>query len=192
VAGDNIETKYHLMAGLSIDKRHEASWIEIESLIEQFLGADIYLITTPMWNFSIPYALKYYIDAIVQPGYLFRYNENGQAEGLAVGKKMVCITSRGGDYAPGSPFHPYDFQEPYLRAIFGFVGITDITFIHANMMDMTAGLREASIMKCLGEVKELVANTGWHVNEADPIKVSRNGRTAAAASNGATNRLKVF
>lgn len=50
-------------------------------------------------------------------------------------KKMVIITSRGGDYGPGSPFHPYDNQEPYLRTVFGFVGITDIKFINAQPMD---------------------------------------------------------
>ena len=171
-AGDNIESKYHLMAGLSIDKQHEASWKKIESLIEHFLSADIHVISAPMWNFSIPYALKYYIDAIVQPGYLFRYNENGQAEGLAVGKQMVCITSRGGNYAPGTPFHPYDFQEPYLRAIFGFVGITDMQFINANTMDVTPELREASISAAIEEARDLAANTDWQVDETASVKES--------------------
>ena len=52
-----------------------------------------------MWNFGIPYALKYYIDAIVQPGYLFRYLPDGRPEGLVLGRKMICVTSRGGDYS---------------------------------------------------------------------------------------------
>ena len=113
-AGDNIDTKYTLMAGQPIDRAHQQSWQQIEVLIERFLSADIYLISAPMWNFSIPYALKYYIDCIFQPGYLFRYNELGQAIGLVQDKKMVCVTTRGGDYSPQSPFHAYDFQEPYL------------------------------------------------------------------------------
>jgi FMN-dependent NADH-azoreductase len=169
VAGDNIEAKYHLMAGLSIDKEQKESWRQIEHLIEHFLAADLYLITAPMWNFGIPYTLKYYIDAIVQPGYLFRYNEYGQAEGLVTNKKMFCITSRGGDYSPGSPFHAYDFQEPYLRAIFGFVGITDISFINANTMDVTPDLREESIERAIADVKQIAANTEWHAeNLASP------------------------
>ncbi len=114
VAGDNIESKYTLMVGQRIDKRHQESWRQIELEIERFLAADIYLISTPMWNLSIPYTLKYYIDALVQPGYLFRYNEVGQAIGLATGKKMVCVTSRGGDYSERSYLKSYDFQEPYL------------------------------------------------------------------------------
>ena len=105
-AGDNIDTKYTLMAGQPIDREHQQSWQQIEILIERFLSADIYLISAPMWNFSIPYALKYYIDCIFQPGYLFRYNELGQAIGLVQDKKMVCVTTRGGDYAPQSPLHP--------------------------------------------------------------------------------------
>jgi FMN-dependent NADH-azoreductase len=172
VAGDNIEAKYRLMTELTIDKRHEESWEQMESLIDQFLAADLYLISTPMWNFSIPYALKYYIDSIVQPGYLFQYNEKGQTEGLATGKKMVCITSRGGNYAPGAPFHSYDFQEPYLRAIFGFVGITDMTFINANVMDVTRELRETNIQIAIEEAKIWAANSDWRVD-----------KTAAAAEN---------
>ena len=124
VAGDNIETKYTLMTGSPVNERHKDSWQQIEALIDHFFKADVYLISAPMWNFSIPYVLKYYIDAIMQPGYTFEYNETGQAIGLVNNKKMVCVTTRGGDYSEGSPFHVYDFQEPYLRAIFGFIGIS--------------------------------------------------------------------
>ena len=127
MAGDNIESKYTLMSESIIDKRHEQSWKQIEYFIEHSKSADAYLLTVPMWNFSIPYTLKYYIDAIVQPGYTFRYNEQGYPEGLVKGKNMVCVTSRGGDYSPDSPFNAYDFQEPYLRAIFGWIGISKST-----------------------------------------------------------------
>ena len=161
VAGANIDTKYSLMLGQPIDRHHEESWKQIEGLIKRFLSADIYLISTPMWNFSIPYALKYYIDAIIQPGYLYRYNEQGQPIPMTLGKKMVCITSRGGDYSEHSPFHAYDFQEPYLRAIFGFVGVTDMHFINAQPMDITLELREAAITSALEKARSLAANTEW-------------------------------
>ncbi len=162
VAGDNIESKYTLTVGQPIDKRHAESWQQIELLIKHFLSADIYLISTPMWNFSIPYVLKYYIDAIIQPGYLYKYNEQGQPVGLTQGKKMVCITSRGGDYSETSPTHGYDFQEPYLRAIFGFVGITDIQFINAQPMDITPSLREAAITGAVHDARDRVANSDWN------------------------------
>ena len=89
---------------------------------------------TRMGNLSIPYKLKHYIDIIIQPKYLFKYTPSG-VEGLAKNKKMAVITSRGGDYSKGTPSQNYDLQEPYIRAIFGFVGITDITFVNAQPMD---------------------------------------------------------
>lgn len=110
------------------------AWKDIEHHIQRFLSADGYLLSVPMWNFSIPYALKHYIDVIVQPQYLFRYTDKG-VEGLVKNKKMVVVTSCGGDYNLNSPFRSYGYQKSYLRVIFGFVGITDMIFINAQPMD---------------------------------------------------------
>jgi FMN-dependent NADH-azoreductase len=145
VDGENMDSKYRLMVGRPIDPGHADSWAHIEALIAEFLEADVYLVTAPMWNFSIPYVLKYYIDAIVQPRYLFTYNEQGVPVGLVHGKKMVCITTRGGDYSLGSPMNAYDAQEAYLRQIFGFVGITDLQCIHAQPMDLAPGTRASAL-----------------------------------------------
>ena len=166
VAGENIETKYTLMVGQPIDKRHQESWKQIELKIKRFMRADLYVVSAPMWNLSIPYALKYYIDAIVQPGYLFRYNELGQAIGLVQGKAMVCITSRGGDYSEHSPSHAYDFQEPHLRAIFGLVGLTDMHFINAQPTDVTPELREAAIATAIAQARRLAVDHDWKVADA--------------------------
>jgi FMN-dependent NADH-azoreductase len=159
VAGSNIKSKYALMTGQPLDDAARSSWAEIERTIEKFLAADIYLLTVPMWNFGVPYALKYYIDAIVQPGYLFDYDEYGAPHGLVHGKKMVCVTSRGADYADG-PLAAYDFLESYLRTIFGFVGITDMTFFNAQPMDVSA-LRKQALRTAANEVRSWVANGAW-------------------------------
>lgn len=129
-----ISGKYVLLGGKELDDKLKEAWRPIERQIERFLSAEGFLISVPMWNFSIPYPLKHYIDLIIQPKYLFRYTDKG-VEGLAKNKKMIIITSRGGDYSPGSPYNSYDFQEPYLRAVFGFVGISNIAFINAQPMD---------------------------------------------------------
>jgi FMN-dependent NADH-azoreductase len=176
VAGENIKTKYTLMVGQPIDKRHKESWQHIEVMIERFLAADIYLISAPMWNFSIPYALKYYIDCIIQPGYLFKFNELGQAIGLVQGKKMVCVTTRGGDYSEHSPFHAYDFQEAYLRAVFGYVGITDMHFINVQPMDVTLALRAIAITAGIEQAHNLAANGRWNgaspaAGKANPVQL---------------------
>ena len=129
-----VDGKYLLLGGKDLYGELKEVWQEIIAHIKRFISADAYLISTPMWNFSIPYTLKHYIDVILQPKYLFRYTPSG-AEGLVKNKKMAVITSRGGDYSQDSPVHNFDFQEPYLRTVFVFVGITDVTFIIAQPMD---------------------------------------------------------
>lgn len=155
VAGDNIDAKYHLMVGGQLPPNLQTSWLEIEKEIQRFMDASVIVISTPMWNFSVSYALKYYIDTIVQPGYLFKYDEKGIPLGLVNGKLLVCITTRGGDYSVGTPMNILDFQEPYLRAIFGFVGIKDIHFINAQPMDITPDMREQATAKGVEEARNL-------------------------------------
>lgn len=138
-----VDGKYVLLAGKDLFGKLKEAWQEIIFHIERFMSADAYLISTPMWNFSIPYTLKQYIDIIIQPKYLFRYTEKG-VEGLVKNKKMIIITSRGGDYSSGE-MKNFDFQEPYLRAIFGLVGLTDINFINAQPMDMGPDLQKQKI-----------------------------------------------
>lgn len=147
--------KYILLGGGELTGEVKKSWQEIEKHIDRFLAADMYLLSTPMWNFGIPYALKHYIDIIVQPRYLFHYTEAGP-EGLVTGRKMIVVTSRGGDYGPESPAHGMDQQEPYLRTVFGFVGITDLTFVNAQPMDAAGEeVREEKIAQAIERVKEM-------------------------------------
>ncbi|MFQ6172298.1 FMN-dependent NADH-azoreductase [Oryzobacter sp. R7] len=160
VAGVNIKSKYALMTGQPLDEAARTSWGEIERTIEQFLDADLYLMTVPMWNFSIPYALKYYIDAIVQPGYLFAYDATGQPHGLVHDKRMVCVTSRGADYSQ-PPTAALDFAEPYLRTIFGFVGITDLHFFNVQPMDVSQEARRDAFRSAINDVRSWVANGAW-------------------------------
>jgi FMN-dependent NADH-azoreductase len=148
MAGDQIESKYLLMRGGQLSQSMSMTWSEIESTIAGFMRADLYLITAPMWNFTVPYALKYYIDTIVQPGYLFKYLPDGTPVGLASGRMIVVKTS-GGDYTAGTAMGSLDFHEPYLRGIFGFCGITDVHFISAGLMDITPEIRENSIMQAI-------------------------------------------
>lgn len=148
-----VDGKYILLAGKDLYGELRDAWEEILQHIERFLSADIYLISTPMWNFSIPYPLKQYIDVIVQPKYLFRYVEGG-VEGLAKNKKMIVITSRGGEYTFKDK-QALDFQEPYLRTIFGFIGITDMTFIKAEPMDLGPELQQQRLQEAKEAAKRL-------------------------------------
>jgi FMN-dependent NADH-azoreductase len=155
---DEVSGKFILMGGADLPENLKPCWTQIEKHIQRFLAADIYLISTPMWNFSIPYVLKHYIDVIVQPRYLFRYTAQGP-EGLVKNKRMIVVTSRGGDYAAGTPAAAYDHQEPYLRTVFNFVGITDITFVNAQPMDAGGEvIREQKIKEAIPRVASLASN----------------------------------
>lgn len=109
---------------------------ESAAVLEEFLAADVVVIGAPMYNFSITSSLKAWIDRITVAGKTFQYTANGP-EGLAGGKRVVIASSRGGVYSQGAPAAGMDFQEPYLRAIFGFLGVTDIEFVRAEGVAMS-------------------------------------------------------
>jgi FMN-dependent NADH-azoreductase len=102
-----------------------------DALVEELLAADAIVIGAPMYNFSIPTQLKAWIDRIAQAGRTFRYTEKGPV-GLASGKKVVIASSRGGRYAGTALENALDHQEAYLRAVLGFLGITDVTVVRAE------------------------------------------------------------
>jgi FMN-dependent NADH-azoreductase len=102
-----------------------------DALIEELQAADIIVIGAPMYNFAISSVLKAWIDQIVRIGKTVAYGSLGP-EGLLGNRKVVVITARGGSYEKGGPRERFDFQEPYLRLVFGFVGLTDVTFINAE------------------------------------------------------------
>ena len=100
-------------------------------MMDEFLAADVVVIGAPMYNFTIPSQLKAWIDRITVAGKSFRYGPNGP-EGLAGGKRVIVASTRGGIYSEGSAAVSMDFQETYLRALFGFLGVTNIEFVRAE------------------------------------------------------------
>jgi FMN-dependent NADH-azoreductase len=101
-----------------------------DTLVGEIEAASLIVIGVPMYNFSIPSALKAWIDHVVRAGRTFHYTAEGP-KGLVTGKKAVLFLASGGVYSDG-PYKPYDFQETYLRAILGFIGITDVTVVRAE------------------------------------------------------------
>ncbi len=102
-----------------------------DNLIDELLAADTIVMGAPMYNLTVSAPLKAWIDQIVRAGRTVLWGANG-AQGVLKGKKVFVLTSRGGSFRPGTPTAQYDHQEPYLRHILGFVGLTDVTFIHAE------------------------------------------------------------
>jgi FMN-dependent NADH-azoreductase len=124
--------------------------------LDEFLAADIVVVGAPMYNFSIPSQLKAWIDRIAVAGKTFRYTPEGP-EGLAGGKKVIVASSRGGLYGPGTPAAAMEHQESYLRAMFSFFGITEITFVRAEGVALGAEAREKAIDAARGAVIRLAA-----------------------------------
>lgn len=102
-----------------------------DTLIEELQRADEYVFGVPMHNFSIPSSLKLWIDLVTRLGVTFAYVDRKPA-GLLVGKKATFITASGGNYEGGTTAASLDFVQPYLRAAFAFLGVTDTSFITAG------------------------------------------------------------
>jgi FMN-dependent NADH-azoreductase len=123
-----------------------------DALIDDLRAADIIVIGAPMYNFAISSLLKGWIDQIVRIGKTFSYGAQGP-QGLLENKKLIIVTARGGAYEKGTPGEKFDFQEPYLRHIFGFIGLSDVTFIHAeNQAREGAGLSFAAATEQIGRL----------------------------------------
>jgi len=104
-------------------------------VLDEFLAADVVVIGAPMYNFSIPSTLKAWIDRVMVAGKTFRYGANGP-EGLAGGKRVVIVSSRGGIYSEG-PMQALDFQENYLRKVFAFIGVSDVEIVRAEGVNLS-------------------------------------------------------
>lgn len=120
-----------------------------EAVLQQFLEADVIVLGAPMYNFGIPSSLKAWIDRVAVNGRTFRYTAHGP-EGLARGKRVIVAASAGGPHGG----QPTDFVEPYLRQVFGFLGITDLEFVRADGVGVSPGQREASIAHALAHLPE--------------------------------------
>jgi len=129
-----------------------------DSLVDEFLSADRYVFGVPMYNLNVPAGFKAYIDQIVRAGRTFAVGPNGY-EGIVHGKKALFVTASGGSFPAGTPMGAYNFQEPYLRAIFGFIGVTDVKFVVADSQNIGEEAAAAAKAKAQAEIRTMAA--GW-------------------------------
>jgi FMN-dependent NADH-azoreductase len=122
-------------------------------LIEELRAADVLVIGAPMYNFGIPSTLKAWFDHVLRARVTFRYTEKGP-EGLVTGKKAIVVESRAGLYSEGSSA-ALDSQEPHLRTLLAFMGITDVTFVRAEKLAFGPEAAEASLAAATHQLHEL-------------------------------------
>lgn len=126
-----------------------------ELLVQELFDADVIVIGAPMYNFSITSGLKAWVDHVARAGVTFKYGENGPV-GLLTGKKVYIFTTSGGVYSQG-PAAVMDFTGTYLRAVLGFIGLTDIEVIYSE------GLATGDV-----GVEKALAQTSNTINELLP------------------------
>lgn len=115
----------------AMNEPERQAWAEVTAHVRQFSEADKYLVTAPLWNFTVPAILKAYLDLIVVAGQTFRYDTSGLPVGLLTGRRMALVTTCGG--ACAAPVaNEGEMSIRYLRAIFGFIGIEVIGEIVAE------------------------------------------------------------
>lgn len=127
-----------------------------ERLVSQFLAADVVVIGAPMYNFSVPSQLKAWIDRVAQAGRTFKYTEAGP-QGLAGGKTVIVASTRGGVYSTNPALAGLDHQESYLRAVFGFFGITDVRFVRAEGIALGEAAKQQALEAAVVTIESLEA-----------------------------------
>ncbi len=125
-----------------------------EALVSQFLAADVVVMGAPMYNFTIPTQLRAWIDRIAQPGRTFGYTDKGP-HGLAGGKTVIVVSSRGGVYSTSEGGRAMEHQESYLQTVLGFLGVTDIRFVRAEGVSMGDAAKTAALASAALEVRAL-------------------------------------
>ncbi|MFD6398312.1 FMN-dependent NADH-azoreductase [Nocardia sp. NPDC060249] len=140
------------LAELAVTPAAKAAWQVVEPLLAQVLAADVILIGTPMYNYSVPAALKAWLDQVTFPR-------------MSLGeRRFVVVTARGGAYSPGAPKAAFDYQERFLRDFFaGHFAVTDTVFVNAELANAAqdpnlAHLRDAhaaSLAAARAEVRSI-------------------------------------
>ncbi len=124
--GDKAAAKMTFFGVGEMDTGLQTAWDEIVAITNQFIEADEYVFSVPMWNGGIPYKLKQYLDIITQPGLLFGFSPEDGYSGLLQNKKAVAFYTAG-VYAPKADAkYGQDFQSTYLNWWFDLVGIEDV------------------------------------------------------------------
>jgi FMN-dependent NADH-azoreductase len=158
ISGDTLEAAYSVKHGLPRSPEQIWAWQAMVDIAEHFKSVDKYLVSLPMWNFSIPYRLKHYIDLLVHRGLTFSFTPEEGYKGLVTGKPLAAIYARGGAYRPGSGAESWDHQSPYLKHIFAFIGFTDIREIFVEPTEMDPSSKEEALAAAKREAANVAAS----------------------------------
>lgn len=147
-----VDAKWNAIRGLTDDQLSDDDKSRLalsDTLIDEIRRADTLVISVPMYNFSIPAALKAWIDLVARPGRTFSYSEAGP-EGLMTGKRAILTLASGGVPAGSDA----DFASGYMKFVLGFIGITDVEIVAADQLALDA---EGTLAKASDQIQQLAA-----------------------------------
>jgi FMN-dependent NADH-azoreductase len=156
-----LETQYRDLAAeplphwTPVPDASDPGTVLASQMLQEFLDADVVVIGSPMYNFGISSQLKAWIDRVAVAGKTFRYTAQGP-EGLAGDKQLIIASSRGGNYS-GGPAVAMDFQESYLRAVFSFLGVTQLEFVRAEGLAISDEHKAAALKSAQASIGPITA-----------------------------------
>lgn len=140
--GALLAAKYARLAGRPFTMEEARAWGRIEEMVQRLDAADIVLISTPMWNLSIPYRLKHYIDLVTQPGLSFSFSPETGYTPLLRPRPVIAILASAGDFSEGPSWERPDLATPYLQEALKFIGLRDAEIVPVGP---TAGKPESIV-----------------------------------------------
>ncbi len=154
--GAVIDARYALINGEGVPASAMADWRAVERYIAHFLTFDLWLISTPMWNFGVPYRLKHYVDLLTQPGLAFAVTADGQVQGKAKGTAII-FAAGAMDTRPDGPLVALDFQAAWLESWLRFIGVSDLHTLRIQPTYGTPEAVEAAMQRAFAEADALAA-----------------------------------
>jgi len=141
----------------------EAKFAPVLAMAEEINLVDVLLISTPMWNYSVPYHLKHYIDIVIQPGINFKEKRGEAPKAVRPGRPLLLITSAGGAASPGR-----DYLGPYLKLIFSLVGFDRV--FQVNMVGASRATRQEILDGKKYEIDEMAQFVEQYAHELEGTK----------------------
>jgi FMN-dependent NADH-azoreductase len=155
--GPVMDAKYAGLSGTVLTVEQETAWTRIKTLAAHLHAADVLVFSIPLWNYTVPYKLKHFIDVVSQKDVLFDFTPEHGIRGLLHHKTAINVYARGLDFSEhgDASAHPMDFQKPYMEAWLKFVGVTNVHSLHVEKTILGPDEDKASRHKAMDEALTL-------------------------------------
>jgi len=154
--GPLLSAKYAVLAGRDLESVEAQAWRKVARLVERLRATDSVLVSTPMWNFGIPYRLKHWIDLVTQPGLSFAFDPASGYRPLLAPRPVTVVLSSAGDYSQGPSWGRPDLASPYLHEALRFIGLGTPDVVLAGPTAGDAAARAAAQAAARHRISDLL------------------------------------